>query len=202
MKKFILVVTLTALGSICFSQTNKWTEADRKYLLDNLTRSRNALLRETGGLTEKQWTFKESPNRWSIAEIVEHIGIWELLLQREVNVGLSAGPQPELAASAASDSMVLGFIMEEKPHFSNEYTVPFTFAQPSGLLTGEQATAILMKRRNESIEFVGSAKDDLRACYMNKNRDNIHQVYITTFGHMDRHLRQIRKIKANKDFPK
>ena len=196
------MVIMTSIAFAAFTQTNSWTDGDRKYLLDNLTRSRDELLTETAGLTDKQWTFKESADRWSIADVVEHIGIWELLLQREINMALASGPQPELASTSATDSIVYGFIMEDKPHITNEYTVPFTFAQPSGIMTGEQSKALLLKRRNESLQFLGSTKDNLREYYMKKGRKNIHQVYITTFGHMDRHLRQIRKIKAHKNYPR
>jgi hypothetical protein len=92
--------------------------------------------------------------------------------------------------------------MEDKPHVTNEYTVPFTFAQPSGIVTGEQSKALLLKRRSESIQYLGSATNNLREYFMKKGRKNIHHVYITTFGHMDRHIRQIRKIKADKNYPK
>ena len=52
-----------------------WTEEDRKYLLDNLIRSKEEIIAETKNLTKEQWNFKESPDRWSINQIVEHIFI-------------------------------------------------------------------------------------------------------------------------------
>ena len=111
-------------------ETKLWTEADRKYLLDNLTRSRDELIRETKGLSLAQWNFKESPERWSINQIVEHIATWELLLDHEISRGLTAGPQPELSKMARTDSEYVAFIMEEKPHVTEEYTKPFTFTIP------------------------------------------------------------------------
>ena len=41
--------------------TGQWTENDRKYLLDNLVRTRDLIINETEGLSKKQWDFKESP---------------------------------------------------------------------------------------------------------------------------------------------
>ena len=76
-------------------ETKLWSEADRKYLLDNLTRSREELIKETKGLTKEQWNFKESADRWSINQIVEHIAIWELLMSHDISRMLSKGPQPE-----------------------------------------------------------------------------------------------------------
>jgi hypothetical protein len=152
-------------------ETKLWTEADRKYLLDNLTRSREELIKETKGLTMEQWNFKESPDRWSINQIVEHIAI------------------------------NLNFIMEEKQHISTEYTKPFTYTLPMGINDLQNNVNWLLKMRNESIGYVATTGDDLRVYYLPGRPNNIHQVYITLFGHTDRHLRQLRKVKQHPAYP-
>ncbi|MBA4056400.1 MAG: DinB family protein, partial [Marivirga sp.] len=119
MKKFILLAAVLQFAVSAYSQeTALWTEGDRKYLLDILTRSRDELIRETKDLTKEQWNFKESPERWSINHIVEHIAIWELLMTHDVSRMLSNGPQPEMLAKASADSIFQNFIMEEKQHIS------------------------------------------------------------------------------------
>ena len=201
--KFVLTAVIWVLvSSHSFSQT-MWTEADRKYLIDNLKRTRDLVVDETRNLTEQQWSFKEAPDRWSINEVVEHLAIWELLLDREVSQALVAGPQPELMKkNERTDSSVLAFLMEDKPHITTEYTKPFTFTVPMGLNPGKNNLAWFLKMRNESMNFLDSTKTDLRYYFLRAGRGNIHQVYITIFGHTDRHLRQIRKIKANPNYPK
>lgn len=204
MKKLMaLAFLLLPLSFVASAQETKlWTEADRKYLLDNLTRSRNELIHETKDLSQAQWNFKESPERWSINEIVEHIATWELLLDHEISRGLGAGPQPQLAKMAYSDSEYVAFIMEEKPHISDEYTKPFTFTIPMGLNDGKNNLAWFLKLRNESIDFVSDATEDLRVYFLKPGRGCTHQVYITLFGHTDRHLRQIKKVKQHPNYPK
>jgi hypothetical protein len=192
----IVVLSASAQG------TKTWSESDRQYLLDNLIRSRDAIVKETENLSEEQWNFHESPDRWSIKQVVEHIDIWELLLQREVSLDLLAGPQPELNKTATPDSVFLDRIMELKPHITTEYTKPFTFSVPLGLNDGKHNLAWFVKMRNESIEYLKTATEDLRSYYLKPGRGNIHQVYITTFGHSDRHLRQILKVKQNPNYPK
>ena len=49
---FLFLATLLAHGQ----ETKQWTEADRQYLIDNLTRSRDELIKETKDLTKDQWT--------------------------------------------------------------------------------------------------------------------------------------------------
>lgn len=200
--KFILMGGFCLLLTVAaFSQTS-WTETDRKYIVENLVRTRDALIRETENLTDEQWNFKEAPDRWSIKQVVEHINIWELLLMHEVSKALSAGTQPELAKAAKPDSIYLGFIMEEKQHVSTDYTKPFTYTLPTGITDGKTNVATFQKLRNESISFLSTATEDLRMYYLKPGRPNIHQLYITIFGHSERHLRQILKIKANSNYPK
>lgn len=199
MQKIILIVLLNTCVVAFGQKTSSWSEADRKYLLDNLTRSRDQLVKETQGLSEKQWNFKESPDRWSIKEIVEHIDIWELLLAHQVSRTYSAGPQPELAKASMPDSIYFNFIMEDKPHISVEYTKPFTYTLPMGLNDGGNNVTWFLKMRNESIEFLRTTKDDMRLYFSNKS---IHQIYISVFGHTDRHLRQIQKVKNHPNYPK
>lgn len=202
MKKISLVLLMSA-GSILsgFAQeTTAWTEADRKYLVDNLIRSRDELLKATAGLSEKQWNFKESPDRWSINEVVEHINLWELLFQHEMSRSFQAGAQPERIKTAEPDSYFLDFIMEEKPHHSAEYTKPFTYTIPMNLNSLKSNASWFSKMRNESVEYVKSSHDDLRL-YFN-SYGSIHQIYINVFGHTDRHLRQIKKIKQHPNYPK
>jgi len=198
----LLACLMIAATNVSAQQSPNWSETDRKYLVDNLARTREMIIGETNNLTKEQWNFKESADRWSISEVIEHIAIWELLLSHEVSKALSAGPQPQLSKDAKPDSIYVGFIMEEKPHISIEYTKPFTYTLPMGLNDGKNNVAWFLKMRNESIGYLSTASEDLRSYYLKASRPNIHQLYITIFGHSERHYRQIMKIKANPGYPK
>jgi hypothetical protein len=203
MKKIAMFSALMLITFMAFAQVSQiWTEKDRQYLLENLIRSKEELNKETEGLTEKQWRFKESEDRWSINQVVEHIAIWEMLLMHEVTRALRAGHRPELYKNAKPDSVRLSFITEEKPHNSLESTQPFSYTIPMGLNDLKNNHAWFMKLRDESIGFLKTTKQDLRGFAMTPERPNLHQVYITVFGHTDRHLRQIRKIKLHPNYPK
>jgi hypothetical protein len=199
--KFILNGIICLLLSMNVLSQRLWTEADRQYLLTNLRRTQDSLVRETQNLTREQWNFKESADRWSINEVVEHLALWELLLDREVNQALVAGPQPDLTKNAKPDSAIINFLMEDKSHITTDYTKPFTFTVPMGLNNGKNNLAWFMKMRNESITYLNSTDQDMRYFFLRAGRGSVHQVYITIFAHTDRHLRQIKNIKANPTYP-
>jgi hypothetical protein len=196
-----LLASIFMLQSIA-QQTRLWSEEDKKYLLDNLARTRDSVTKETQNLSKAQWNFKESPDRWSINQIVEHLAIWELLLQREISQALLSGPRAELNKEGRTDSAVIAFLMEEKPHIATEYTKPFTFTVPMGSNDGKNNLAWFLKMRNEGIDYVDSTMADLRVYFLRPGRGNVHQVFITIFAHTDRHLRQIRRVKSDANFPK
>ena len=191
----ILMVQSTA-------QQKLWSEEDRKYLLANLKRTKDSVIKETQNLSKAQWNFKESPDRWSINQIVEHLAIWELLLQREISQALVAGPRPELNTGLRSDSAVIAFLMEEQAHIAPEYTKPFTFTVPMGLNEGKNNLTLFLKMRNEGIGYVDSTTNDLRYYFLRPGAGNVHQRFITIFAHTDRHLRQIRRVKSDAKYPK
>ena len=197
----VLLITGFALSSFA-QQTKIWGEEDRKYLIANLTRTRESVIDATKNLSQSQWNFKESPERWSINQVVEHLAYWELLLEREISMALSAGPKPELTKDVQTDSSVIAFLMEENPHITTEFTKPFTFTVPMGMNEGKTNLAWFLKMRNEGIGFADSTSTDLAYYFLRPGRKSVHQVLITTFAHTDRHLEQIRKVKLHANYPK
>ena len=188
-----------------FSHSQKlWTESDRKYLLNKLTATRDSLVKETQHLSEAQWNFKESPTAWSINQVVEHLALWELILQREISQALLLGPQEDKVIKdvGKADSLKLAVLMEEKPHITTDYTKPFTFTVPMGTNQGENNIAWFLKMRNEGINYVDTATSDLRYYFRPGRKDDVHEIFISVFGHTSRHLRQIRRIKTNPKYPK
>ncbi len=198
---FLLIFSFAASFSDAQTTQKMWTEKDRNFLLENLKRSRDQLLEETQNLTDAQWNFKESPDRWSIRQVTEHIGIWELLLQREVSLAYMAGPQPDLAATAKPDSVNINYLKDSTPHFAPEYTKPFTYSVPMGINSGKDNITWFLKMRNESIDFLTTTQEDMRS-YFGRPGRSIHYVYLSTYGHTYRHLQQISKIKHHHNYPK
>ena len=209
MKRQILNIILkTALVLQCIIFTNNivqaqetkslWTETDRQYTLDNMRRTRDALVKETENLTPAQWAFRDSANRWSIGEVVEHLALWEIVWAREIGMGSRNKPQPELNATSNSDSYYTTFIMEDKAHVAPD------FAVPTGFIKGKDNLTFFLRGRDQAIKFVETTKLDLRSHFEltnTPNPRNMHQVLIYQWGHVDRHLKQIVKLKTHKNYP-
>jgi DinB superfamily len=201
---FIFGLLIMGKGQAKIDPSSKvpvWTEDDRKFLLDNLVRSRQEIIEETRNLTKEQWNFKESPDRWNINQIVEHIALWELLFMREVSRALAREPDPAFA-HYAPDSVFLDDPKGLKQNNAREYTKPFSFAVPLGNNEGKNNVIWLTTMRNESIEYLKKENKNIRLQYDYGSGVNVHQYYIMIFSHTDRHLRQLRKVKTHPNYPK
>ena len=79
-----LVCLMFALAFACLAQTTTapsptkpLTADERDAALKNLEATHDMFLKSIAGLSEKQWKFKPAPDRWSVAEVSEHIAVSE-----------------------------------------------------------------------------------------------------------------------------
>jgi hypothetical protein len=73
--------------------------AERDHAVAELDSSQKAFLEATSGLSEAQWNFKPAPDRWSIAECAEHIGVTEAFILKLITEQTLKGPaEPEKRA--------------------------------------------------------------------------------------------------------
>lgn len=196
MKKLLLFCLLLQFPAV--AQEKLWTEADRQYTIDNFKRTRDALVAEVQNLSPAQWSFKESPDRWSIGEVVEHLALWEIIWSREIGIGSQGTPHPELLKTSRPDSFYTERIIEETPHVSPH------FSRPTGFIEGKNNLTFFLRGQALNLEFLEKTQADMRAIFeltATPNPRNLHQVYLYQWGHIDRHLKQIKKVKAHKDYP-
>ena len=195
--KYLIILYFLSCNTLINAQL-QWTEEDRTYLIENLNRTTEILKEEIDGLTDEQWNFKEGPDKWSIAEVIEHLGIYEFKYYDQRYQIYLLPPEPELEKSTPPDSFYLDWINEDQPHSA------VLSGRPLGLIEGSKNWDYFMIWRSRNLEKISNTTRDFRAHYgfRSKNRRwNIHQLYIILFAHCDRHLKQIKRIKAHQDFP-
>lgn len=210
MKNILLALSLfTGFSVVTNAQTKSdkpvvtpmWNETDRKYLLDNLIRSKEEIIAETKDLSKEQWNFKESPERWSINQIVEHLCLWELIQMNDISVAFKNGPMPDYPPPLADSVFIEPDPERQSKRITTEFTKPFTYGVPLGNNEGKNNVIWYTTMRNESIEFLKTTNDNLRIHYVCFG-PNIHQAYMMFFRHSFRHLGQIRDIKKHPNYPR
>ena len=82
---------------------------ERQLVLEQLASSETRLLELLNELTQEQWEFRETPERWSIAENIEHVIVLESFIQAAIRRVLEGPTEPEKRPLAAGkEPLVLG----------------------------------------------------------------------------------------------
>lgn len=178
-------------------------EQARQYFA--FTRSR--LLEATAGLTDEQARFKPAPERWSIAEILEHLAIAHDRVLTRLLEQLPQAPAPEPGRdSQAIDALVL----EKIPDRSVKANAP-EFAHPKGLVTPAEALDRIFRSR-ERLTALLESSPGLREHVMDSPPLRIttngahgtadgYQWALTAAAHDERHVRQMLEVKADPKYP-
>jgi uncharacterized damage-inducible protein DinB len=177
------------------------SDAERTYALDLLRESRQRLHQLLTGVSPAQATFKAGPDRWSIAECVEHITLVETgfvkVLQTSVNEPADPARRSEIRVS---DVDVLKAVRSR--------TIPITapsFAVPAGRFESVQAALEAFDtQRERAIHFLQTESGDLRTHYFLHRQLgtlDLYQTVLLMAAHVFRHCKQIDEVKTSAGFP-
>jgi len=179
------------------------TPQEREFALKQFETTRDNFLKSIAGLSPKQWTFKPAPDRWSVAEVAEHITVSESTLSGLVENRIMQSPAaPEKRALVkGKDELILEKLVDR----SHKAQAP-EFLRPTGRFATEpDLTKAFEDSRKATMEYVRTTNDDLRDHFFD------HPVFGTLDGyqwlllisaHSARHTLQIEEVKADPNFPK
>jgi hypothetical protein len=199
MKLMLLAVTLLLIPMV--DQT--LSPAERDHAVAELESSRKAFLEATSGLSEAQWNFKPAPDRWSIAECAEHIGVTEGFILNLITEKALKGPaEPEKRAMVqGKDSSILVAGVDR----STKFKAPESIQPTRRWANSGEITKNVLENRAHTIAFVNTTQEDLRDHFMDhpvfKTLDTYQWILLTSV-HMRRHTAQILEVKADPNFPK
>lgn len=175
------------------------TNSDRQFILKNMEEGRDAFLRSVAGLSEAQLQFKPQPDRWSIAECIEHIAIAEDAIYARATHG-SANPNgvpldPEKEARFAA-----AVVARRKKVVAPEPMRPAERFQ-----SVEEAREHFIEGRKRTIAYVRECAEDVRhlfAMHPLLGEIDCYQFLLLLALHPARHASQIEEIKGDAAFPK
>jgi len=166
----------------------------------HLERTRKMFLEATAGLSEAQWKFKPAPDRWSVAECAEHITAAEEFLHGLV--AKTAGGPAAAEPSKVADAKVMAVVTDR----SFKATSPEPLV-PTGRFGGrEDVRTEFQARRARTLELVRTTGEAELRKHMAPNPVlgpiDAYQWVLFLSGHTERHLAQIREVKAHAAYPK
>ncbi len=196
-----LALALAALFAAFTAPTVAEPPTDlRARLLDHLATTRALFLDSVAGLSEEQLRFKPAEDRWSIAEVAEHIAVSEEFIRGTVEGFLASPAIPELLAEAGGKvDTVLTFIVDRSQQFQApepvQPTARFaTLAETLRFFNEERAKTVALAERTAGLEAHAREHPAFGPL------DAYGWLYFLS-GHTERHTLQIEEVKADPAFP-
>jgi uncharacterized damage-inducible protein DinB len=208
----LLVAILVCLAAASVAQTapqtaipagTTLTQPERDAALKQFATTRDNFLKSIAGLSQKQWTFKPAPDRWSVAEVAEHITISETTILGLVQQRLMTSPAaPEKREQVKGKDELIEQRMPDRSHKAQAPEI----LKPTGRWPSE---ADLVKafetERAATMEYVRTTNDDLRDHFFDHPAFGTldgYQWLLLISAHSARHTAQIEEVKADPNFPK
>jgi len=199
----LLILILASTGWAQTPAPASLTPEERELALKNFQTTRDNFLKSIAGLSEKQWTFKPAPDRWSVAEVSEHITVAESSLFGLVQKQMISTPvTPEKREQVKGKDEI---ILQKVPDRSHKVQAP-EFLRPTGRWATEaDVTKAFEDARRATIDYVRSTNDDLRDHFFDHpvlGTLDCYQWLLLISAHSARHTAQIEEVKADPNFPK
>jgi hypothetical protein len=174
---------------------------ERQLVLEQLASSEARLLELVRGLTEEQWSFRETPERWSIAENIEHLIMFEGFIRSAIAKTLEGPAEPEKKTGVgAKEPLVLGVANGR----SNKL-IAREVVRPVGRWPDRSELVLeLQKTRAVTVAFAAETKANLRDHFFPHiafGDLDCYQWLVVLGQHSARHAFQIEEIKADAGFP-
>lgn len=191
-----LILSLLALGL----RAQDVSAEDRAAGLAYLEKTRAGVVAAAAGLSEAQLNFKPAPEKWSVAQVLEHIASAEDLLFGLTQQAMTAPARPDGEDVKAIDQLILTAI----PDRSQKRSAPEPLIPTNRYGTPGDALKHFGESRAKTAAFLKDTAG-LRAhavdSPLGKKLDPYEWVLFIA-AHSDRHTKQMLEVRANPNFPK
>lgn len=196
----LLPIPLLLTTTVRLSAAQGMSDRDREHLLVHFEMTGSMLAEEVRGLSPAQLEYKASPDRWSIRECVSHLAVAEPDYWRELMKAVKAPPDMKDKKSVATDADIMWYGIDRVVHTKTGggHEKVETYKDLGEALAKFQALRATM------IDYIKTTNDDLRAHSFGDYGELIDswQWMLEISTHSERHIQQIREIKADPNFPK
>ena len=194
MRRLVSLIILLALATLRLD-AEPMSDGDRQRLLAHLEMTESWLVSEVDGLSDEQLRFRRAPDAWNIMDVVEHLAIAEPQYWKNLQDSMK---QPETTVKPeATDAAILWYgIDRANRQKTGEGRVPKGRWNNVKDSLGE-----FRKLRATMRDYATTTKDGMRARRLLEGNMDVYQWFLMISSHSQRHILQIREIKADPHYP-
>lgn len=201
MKRLFIAFCVLSFVASSWLRATELSSEELTRAAEHLKKTSAAFLAATEGLSPEQWTFKPAPERWSVAEVAEHIAATEdglfSMIQAQV---MKAPARTEPANLKEIDDLILTAI----PDRTNKRQAPEPFRPTARFGSGPESVSHFKESRAKTLAFLTETKDlrDHATDSPLGHKLDAYQWLLFISAHCERHTKQINEVKADPNFPK
>jgi hypothetical protein len=194
MRRLFSLATLLAV-TVLRLDAAPMTDGERQRLLAHLDMTENWLVSEISDLSDEQLRFRRAPDTWNIMDVVEHLAIAEPQYWKHLQ---DSTRQPETTEkSEATDAGILWYGIDRADRQkTGEARVP-----KGKYSTVKDSLADFRTLRASMRDYAKTTSDGLRSRRLIDGNMDVYQWFLMISTHAQRHILQIREIKADPKFP-
>lgn len=171
------------------------TQLERQRLLAHLDMTAGWLEDELSGLTEAQLAFRPAAAAWTILDVLDHLVVVGPIYWQDLQ---NAKPVTSGPAGMMHDADVLWYGID-RTHRETALTAEEPARTRKDLTAGLKAYRAQHARL---VDYVRTTKDDLRRRFVARQNSDAYQWALLISTHEQRHIMQIREIKAHPKYPR
>lgn len=199
----VLLFTCIPPAAVRADEDPKMSAEERAKLIKYLDESQKQLLDSIANLSEAQWKFKPTPERWSVGEVAEHIYLAESLLFAQAERALAEKSNPDWATKTKGKTEFLERVMIQRV---GKAQAPEQIV-PTGKLMRDELIARFKEVRAKTLKFAETTDLPLKSHTTEHpfpvfNTLNAYQWVIYVPLHNIRHNQQIAEVQAHPNYPK
>lgn len=190
------ILAVTCVWLFAAAPASSLTALERQHLAAHLEMTEGWLVEQVSDLSAAQLQFRTAPDAWNILEVLDHLVTAEPIYWQELQKAMKAPPASR--RRGATDESVLWYgIDRTQRQKALAAEQPKVQLQDAG--TGLDA---LRKLHAGMLRYARTTNDDLRGHVVEREGCDAYQWFLLISTHEQRHVLQIREIKADPKFPK
>jgi hypothetical protein len=194
------VIAILVCAGATAVRAQEVTQAEKDRALQYLETTKKNVLEATKGLSDAQWNFKPAPDRWSVAQVMEHIAAAEDFLQGMTKDKVMVSPAGEPGRDVKkTDEAVLAMV----PDRTHKAQAPEPLVPTNRFGSPEGSVKHFVESRVVTEDFLKNTTG-LRNHVMDSPLGKLDAYEFVLFiaAHSERHTKQINEVKADPNFPK
>jgi len=195
-----VLIALFLMAGAAAASAQELTQVEKDKALQYLETSKKGVLDATKGLSEAQWNFKPAPDRWSVAQVMEHIAAAEDFIRGMLKEKIMMAPAGEAGRDIKkTDEGVLAMV----PDRTTKLQAPEPLVPTNRFGSPEASIKHFVESRATTEDFLKTAtglRDHVADSPMGKL--DRYEIVLLIAAHSERHTKQINEVKADPNFPK